>query len=643
MSSQLRLSRWRVSNRGIARDRQQAIQKITENGGEHFGDLNKSVTHLIAMKPTGQKYKYAQVWGLKVVSMEWLDDSIERGMTLEESLYSPHLAEEERGKGSWVRRTASGTSLGKRAREDSETVDAALGRRKLRRTASAKLTSQNNDIWKDIVGGGGFATTAPQVGQWEEEKPLVVKSFDALDRPVSVTTLSEMSNKENERPSRVPSAPVHQAQVNKKHGLFRGKKVYLYGFDERKTSILRDHLLSNDAEIASSIVELSQSTPDTLASEGYIIVPHTSDRKQQPEPPPSQIPLHTVSEWWLERCLHRKIVVDPEVDTASFPFQKYPISGFDGMTICSTGFSGVDLLHVSKTARLLGAAYEEYFSSSATILLCNGPSANIEKRRHAADWRVPAVGIDWLWDCVRTGHKKAYSSYLVPAPAREPSPTDQSQTLETSTQFDRRMAQLSDGMTNNVSRQRNTSGATLISKTKSASTSKRNAAERDVTTNEKPVAKGSDRSKSPSSPKATESIPARAAPAAASAMPSPPPEATKQYNLPPKPAPSTTSLLDELAALRSHRTTSTTTSTSMTHPQNRLPHPSAAAVSSAAPPATPAHTPRLSRAAARPTPKPTPSPAAGPPRRPKPPPDPWPAKSHMTTRMRGGIGSVWAV
>ena len=72
------------------------------NGAHYEGNLTKSVTHLIAARTFGAKYDRARQWGIKIVSRKWFDDSIERGMVLEESLYDPILPLEEQGKGAWV-------------------------------------------------------------------------------------------------------------------------------------------------------------------------------------------------------------------------------------------------------------------------------------------------------------------------------------------------------------------------------------------------------------------------------------------------------------------------------------------------------------------------------------------------------------
>lgn len=126
-------------------------QAVNDNGGLYQGDLTKQVTHLVAAEAKGKKYEYAGMWHIKRVSIEWVRDSLKRGMALDETYYSLDKSLEDRGVGAITGQAISITHLGKRQRAEEllqEQMDA--GRRKLRRTASSKLGSQSGDFWADI-------------------------------------------------------------------------------------------------------------------------------------------------------------------------------------------------------------------------------------------------------------------------------------------------------------------------------------------------------------------------------------------------------------------------------------------------------------------------------------------------------------
>ncbi len=155
--------------------RAQLQKNVLDNGGEYTGDLTKDVTHLVAAKSEGKKYEYGMQWQKKVVSLKWYKDTIERRMQLDEELYHPSVPVAEQGVGAWNRKPRPSPQLGKRTREDNVGPEPS---RKLRRTASARLGSQNQDLWSDIVSGAGFE--APN----NDRPPLKPsKSMPALKRP----------------------------------------------------------------------------------------------------------------------------------------------------------------------------------------------------------------------------------------------------------------------------------------------------------------------------------------------------------------------------------------------------------------------------------------------------------------------------
>ncbi|TPX35524.1 hypothetical protein SmJEL517_g02137 [Synchytrium microbalum] len=64
------------------------IKKLIEdNGGVFSADLLKTCTHLVASAPTGKKYDFAVRWKLMIVSLVWLEESVQKKARLEELEY----------------------------------------------------------------------------------------------------------------------------------------------------------------------------------------------------------------------------------------------------------------------------------------------------------------------------------------------------------------------------------------------------------------------------------------------------------------------------------------------------------------------------------------------------------------------------
>lgn len=207
---------------------------VNANGAEFKRDLTKSVTHLIARVAEGQKYKFAMLWNINVVSLKWFEDSIERGMILDEALYDPLLPVDKQGVGAW-NRTTSITSE-KRARPQE------LGRqrsRKLRRVASTKLGGQTEGIWSDIVGKDSVAASRDNGEQYEGSfapRP----SANANPRPTIQETKSFAS--ETTLPGRFDSVtqetlptPLQDVE-GQSRGFWYQSRFYITGFTSSQVS-----------------------------------------------------------------------------------------------------------------------------------------------------------------------------------------------------------------------------------------------------------------------------------------------------------------------------------------------------------------------------------------------------------------------
>lgn len=214
-----------------AAQRQYIARCAEQNGAVYHPDLTKGVTHLLAASPQGKKYQYATQWGIKVVALEWLEESLQRGMALDEELYHPLVQKEDRGKGAWVRKIVPMVSPRKRARDDGlEGTLSEANKKKLRRTASAKLSSQNQTMWGDIVGS---------VTRFEPDKSAVWGDTSATTNTNGSATHSPRNKKLAEKEKDESFPTVSTVALSPKHpqlpqGLFQDQRVALHGFDQRQ-------------------------------------------------------------------------------------------------------------------------------------------------------------------------------------------------------------------------------------------------------------------------------------------------------------------------------------------------------------------------------------------------------------------------
>ncbi|PYI00678.1 subunit of DNA polymerase II [Aspergillus sclerotiicarbonarius CBS 121057] len=387
---------------------------VTAHGGEFKKDLTKTVSHLIARNTEGEKYKFATQWGIKIVTVRWFADSLERGMVLEETLYHPLLPEEQQGAGAWNRSLPMPKPKAPEREAQSNSRP-----RKLRRIASAKLGDQNEGIWGDIV-GSGFDSSEPKRPRESQQKSQTLVRSVSLQEPRSFASETTFAEVQDPRPQ--PS----ETAVERRDGFLDGCYFFIHGFSSKQTNVLRDHLAFNGAQLVGSMSEFSRPDIPKRGHGLYTIVPYKLPRAQVPSTDDLAFECEIVTDMWLERCLDAKTLVPPESHTANTPVPSFPIKGFAGMKVCSTGFSRIDLLHLSKLVNLIGATYHEYLTPNASILVCNGSgSVNPDKLRHTQEWGVPAVSADWLWSSIRSEQKQPVDPYLIQKP-----PTQSGKSLE---------------------------------------------------------------------------------------------------------------------------------------------------------------------------------------------------------------------
>ena len=430
-------------------DRQYVISTIVDNGGIYSGDLTRNVTHLIVNKPEGKKYAAALHWGVKPVSIEWLKDCAERGMILDESKYDPRLPPEQRGKGAMRTAAERNAILGKRLRESAAAQAAAAaaeknGQRKLRKTASKKLSVQRDDLWGHILGRPSDSAspspapesrageTAAEQQQWQPPRP-----------PEAQPRQPDPERQPSAPPSRTatpaPNPPQQQQQLQQLQqpplptaetgGVLSTSIFCIHGFSPERTQVLTGAVATMGGHVAPSLEQMAVLAAPNNQHNGYymplrqhVIVPQASQPHTHPQAGGDVL---FVTEFFIEKCLHKKQYALPADATnkhppmdgsiVGMPFSTFPIPKFDTLSICTAGFTGVDLNQVDKTVRQLGAKYEERFTPQCAVLIVTAlPAVRKQKLELALSWKVPVVYAKWLWACIAAGSFVSVEPYLFP-------------------------------------------------------------------------------------------------------------------------------------------------------------------------------------------------------------------------------------
>ncbi|XXH04329.1 hypothetical protein Hte_010743 [Hypoxylon texense] len=369
-------------------------EKVKANGGEYVGDLSKRVTHLIVCKPEGKKYVAARKWGIRTVSIEWLHDSIERGMILNEECYDPTFPQEERGNGAWIRRDLKRASLGKRSRDGTAVPLVDDGRRKLRKTASMKFTSQGDSLWGDIVKQSSTNLAKPNNEERTASVPPSISLIESVAPAVASPQLEQLQS--------------HTEQTE--GGIFSGCRFYVSGFPRNRREVVQHHITSHDGQISESVEDAASPIHSEPSDRRYLIVPQTSQPDSHPPLPEG---VHIVTEFYIERCVHNKVLAKPTDHVLGQPFPHFPIERFGELSICTAGFRNEQLNQVEKTIIQLGAAYSERLNAQCSLLLCPSlDGVRKQKLDFAIQSKIPVVHADWLWQCITTGCLAPWNKFL---------------------------------------------------------------------------------------------------------------------------------------------------------------------------------------------------------------------------------------
>ncbi|KAK6526877.1 hypothetical protein TWF281_010074 [Arthrobotrys megalospora] len=379
------------------------IQKITEeNGGVYNGDLTKQVTHLVASNPEGKKYQFAKQWEIKIVSVEWFHQSVERGMALDEAYFSFDLPASERGQGAWIRPTAGKRKLSERegSGKSDGRVKSDPAKRKIKRAASDRLSSGSQTLWGDIMGTKAVKVDKPS--EWGTDAPQRSNSktgssaTDPADVPyVNVRASMSMSDLQPEVPKK----------------MFYDKGFHVYGFDAEKESKIRGIIRGFDGNTYSALQDLFEAP----ASRYVIVVPDTYIKADCPKISDASKAVQIVTFWWLERCLHEDKFIEPDEYLLGRPMKRHNISGFEKITISVTKFDGVDYLHYTKAIGKLGAEFCEKVYKARSLLIVNSAdkSGHKDKVKAAEAWGIPIVSQEWLLECISEGELVPFKRYLL--------------------------------------------------------------------------------------------------------------------------------------------------------------------------------------------------------------------------------------
>ncbi|KAI5960078.1 DPB11 [Candida pseudojiufengensis] len=310
------------------------MQSILDNGGKAKESLSNNQDCMISADPRGTRYDKAIEWKIPVVHPIWILDSILRGAALD---FEDYILQEdndqlyEKGCNDW-----------------NEIINPKPIKEKLPPITTNKdlpkkvNKSHKAEIWNSIM-----------------DNTKVQKKSKEQDS----TWNDEESDSENEEPLK----PTTTIDKKSKSTLFLGFCFLFVGLNSRESELLSERIETFQGEITKDVYDNSITHILVSANQGN----HTpSTLKLLPSETKQKITngeIKLVTEFFIERCIfYQKVILDR---------WGQPIKGLIQSTkkfkISTTGFTGIELLHIGKLIKFLNFEYCESLSDQRDLLILN--------------------------------------------------------------------------------------------------------------------------------------------------------------------------------------------------------------------------------------------------------------------------------
>jgi DNA replication regulator DPB11 len=316
------LSRINTDKHFNTEDRDELIRLIRDCGGDVSDSLTGSSACVITNEKSGKRYTMAKKWKIPNVHPLWVLHCVKRKAALEFDYYNIDKVQED--------------SIG----EGSCTVWDDLKKRKRKRILAEEeeQIKKKPEFWNDIL----------------NEAKKQVASAKKKDKDVWDDKGHETEREKIDviiQPAKKPSF-TQQNVISK---LFQGKSFKLEFFDDDKTATLVRTIQSHSGKIM------------TDSSPSYIIIPSDFPTLNIPQLFYESADTQIMTEFFIERCLHYK---DLKEGIWGKPFYQ-PLLDPPDLSICITGFQGIELLHVTKMISLSGFKFCDFLTKDRDILIVN--------------------------------------------------------------------------------------------------------------------------------------------------------------------------------------------------------------------------------------------------------------------------------
>ncbi|KAM4688611.1 DNA topoisomerase 2-binding protein 1 [Discoglossus pictus] len=366
---------------------------INCGGGVRFNQLTGDVTHVIVGENDDELKQFLNKTEHRpnVLTVKWLLDSFSKGILQPEELYH-HSSYQPAEMPGPVQPPFSSTL---------QKMNSSLS---IRAPASRARQQQNDD---DLL------------SQYTENDSTLIGAGNTESH--NNESMSHISMPED-LPSCASQSGLIDTSTIIEGGLFCKKRFFVMGFVEEDESCIVDIIKKNDGKVMST---------NKRSIADYAVVPLLGCEVESTVG-------EVVTNAWLGMCIEQEKILDPQ-SNALFT----PVPFLEGTTplkdcvLSVSQFMGAERDSLVFLAGLLGAKVQEYFVRKAnpkknmfasTHLVLKDPEGS--KYEAAKKWDLPAVTMNWLLHCARTGKKADENRFLVDNPEEDKEESFISQTYK---------------------------------------------------------------------------------------------------------------------------------------------------------------------------------------------------------------------
>lgn len=333
-------------------DRDPLLAMLVYYNGKYQINLNANCTHLVCGKPAGRKYEYAVKHQIKVVTPEWISDSISSNLLLPENEYELIV-------------TVSPSRL----------------------------------PLKPFNSQGNFASIVADVSP-STFMTLVTPGQTAVttSRDNANTSIGFCDNKEN-------TISVNEIKLQEKSDLLKDFVLFFTDYEERlstDTFSIWKEVIENAHGLISPVYADDVTHVICLHQQSTIFKKALLQKKL------------IATAYWLNDVLVSKKVFAPRTPLhLPVPFTEI-IPGLKNALITVSGYEGRERAIVKHMINFLGASYTGHMTRAHTHLVCKTLSG--EKYKKAVEWGITVVSPKWLGDMIQTGQSfpcKAKTKYSI--------------------------------------------------------------------------------------------------------------------------------------------------------------------------------------------------------------------------------------